>query len=148
MANDALNKAAAQAGIDSFMDTFGRFPPQFELMHQHAPGAFAGYGLMRSFVMQDRPKGALDLKTKELIFALLDTLHGDPMGATNHAKAAIKLGLTPAELAEGLVQVIMVGGIGTWNAIGQHLMRDAVTPPEPALPPEGGMRGEGGGGRE
>ena len=120
---DEIRDGAAQAGIDSFMATFGRFPDQFALMHEHAPGAFAGYGLMRDFVMQDRPKGALDLKTKELIFALLDTLHGDPRGATNHALAAMKLGTTPAELAEGLVQVMMVGGISTWNLVGQHVLR-------------------------
>ena len=125
---DAIKEGAAQAGIDSFMATFGRFPDQFALMHKHAPGAFAGYGLMRDFVMQDRPKGALDLKTKELIFALLDTLHGDQRGATNHAVAAMKLGLTTAELAEGLVQVMMVGGIGTWNLVGQHVLTACATP--------------------
>ena len=127
--DDEIKAGAAQAGIDSFMATFGRFPDQFQLLHKHAPGAFAGYGLMRDFVMQDRPKGALDLKTKELVFALLDTLHGDQRGATNHALAAVKLGLTPAELAEGLVQVIMVGGIGTWNLVGQHVLRACTEPP-------------------
>ncbi len=38
---------AAQAGIDSFMATAGRFPEQFKLLQKHAPAAFAGYGLMR-----------------------------------------------------------------------------------------------------
>jgi alkylhydroperoxidase/carboxymuconolactone decarboxylase family protein YurZ len=115
---------AAQAGFDSFMSTFGRIPDQFALLHKHAPWAFAGYGLIRNALMQDKPAGALDLKTKELIFALLDTLHGDPVGAKNHAIAAMKLGLTLPELTEGLVQVIIVGGIGTWNGIGQHIVRD------------------------
>lgn len=125
-----LTDRAAQAGIDSFMATFGRFPDQFALLHQHAPGAFAGYGLMRAAVMQDRPQGAFDLKTKELVFALLDTLGGNRQGAENHAKAAVALGLTIPELAEGLVQVIMVGGITTWNLTGQHVLR-ACLPPEP-----------------
>jgi alkylhydroperoxidase/carboxymuconolactone decarboxylase family protein YurZ len=141
MTDSKLTADAAQAGIDSFMTTFGRFPEQFQLLHQHAPGAFAGYGLMRSFVMQERPEGALDMKTKELIFALLDTLHGDSKGAINHGTAAIKLGLTAGELAEGLVQVIMVGGISTWNLVGQHVMRACT---EAAAPQAMGNRGEGG----
>ena len=114
---------AAQAGIDNFIATAGRFPEQFRLLQKHAPAAFAGYGLMRSALMQDRPKGALDLKTKELVFTLLDTLHGDLNGALNHGLTAMKLGLTLPELAEGLVQVLMVGGITTWNNVGQQVMR-------------------------
>ena len=126
-----LTEEAARAGIASFMATFGRLPDQFALLHEHAPAAFAGYGLMRSALMQDRPQAALDLKTKELVFALLDTLAGNRAGAENHAKAAMKLGLTVPELAEGLVQVIMVGGITTWNLVGQHVLR-ACLPPPPA----------------
>jgi alkylhydroperoxidase/carboxymuconolactone decarboxylase family protein YurZ len=121
-----LVEQAAQAGMDSFMATFGRFPDRFRLLHEHAPGAFAGYGLMRNALMQEKPAGALDMKTKELLFAMLDTLHGDKYGATNHAIAAMKLGLTLPELAEGLVQVIMVGGITTWNLVGYELMQACV----------------------
>jgi alkylhydroperoxidase/carboxymuconolactone decarboxylase family protein YurZ len=139
-----LTDDAAQAGIDNFMATFGRFPDQFQLLHKHAPAAFAGYGLMRSYVMQERPAGALDMKTKELIFTLLDTLHGDPRGATNHGLAAMKLGLTPAELAEGLVQVIMVGGISTWNLVGQHVMRACTEVEAPPLMERGEAGREGG----
>jgi alkylhydroperoxidase/carboxymuconolactone decarboxylase family protein YurZ len=78
---------------------------------------------MRSALMRDRPDGALDLKTKELVFTVLDTLHGDLNGALNHGLTAMKLGLTLPELAEGLVQVLMVGGITTWNNVGQHVMK-------------------------
>ncbi|WP_425330061.1 carboxymuconolactone decarboxylase family protein [Terrirubrum flagellatum] len=70
--------------------------------------------------------GALDLKTKELIFALLDTLIGQSTGAKNHAVAAIRLGLTIPELAEGLSQVIMAGGIGTWNLTGADVLRHCL----------------------
>ena len=119
---DLIDKAA-QAGIENFMATAGRFPEQFRLLQKHAPAAFAGYGLMRSALMQDRPDGALDLKTKELVFTVLDTLHGDLNGALNHGLTAMKLGLTLPELAEGLVQVLMVGGITTWNNVGQHVMK-------------------------
>ncbi|TCR68807.1 carboxymuconolactone decarboxylase family protein [Bosea sp. BK604] len=124
MAQDDLTQAAMQAGIASFESTFGRVPDNFKLLAEHAPGAFAGYGLMRSAIMRDSEAGgALDLKTKELVFALLDTLIGQTNGAKNHAAAAVKLGLTLPELAEGLVQVIMAGGITTWNTTGAEVMR-------------------------
>src|SRR5580692_7539375 len=120
---DLIDKAA-QAGIDNFMATAGRFPEQFQLLQKHAPAAFAGYGLMRSALMRDRADGgALDLKTKELLFTVLDTLHGDLNGALNHGLTAMKMGLSLPELAEGLVQVLMVGGITTWNNVGQKVMR-------------------------
>lgn len=122
-----VTEEAIQQGIDSFMATFGRLPPNFALMAEHAPGAFAGYGLMRAFVMRDREEGgALDLKTKELILALLDALVGQTTGAKNHAAAAMKRGLTLPELAEGLVQVMMVGGITTWNVSGAEVMRHCI----------------------
>ena len=130
---DDLTDAAVQRGLASFMATFGRVPENFDLLAQHAPGAFAGYGLMRAAVMRERADGgALELRTKELIFALLDTLAGQTRGAKNHAAAAMRLGLTLPELAEGLVQVIMVGGITTWNACGAEVLRHCADLSPPA----------------
>ena len=118
-----ITTAALEKGIASFMATSGRVPPSYEVMIQHAPQAFAGYGLIRDFVMRSPAEGgALDIKTKELIFALLDTLAGQKDGAIAHAKLAVKNGLTMAELTEGLVQVLIVGGIPTWNSIGVEVI--------------------------
>ena len=127
MMGDDLTDKAAQAGLDSFLATFGRVPDQFKLLNDHAPSAFAGYGLMRSGLMRGKEDGgALDMKTKELVFALLDVLAGNAVGARNHALASMKHGLTLPELAEGLVQVIMVGGITTLNLVGAEVMRACV----------------------
>lgn len=127
MAHDEITEAAMRAGRASFEATTGRVPENFTLLAEHAPGAFAGYGLIRASIMRDRDAGgALDLKTKELIFALLDTLIGQKTGARNHAANAVRLGLTLPELAEGLVQVIMAGGITTWNETGADVMRHCV----------------------
>jgi len=77
-----ITQDAIKQGIESFMATTGQLPPNFALLAEHAPGAFAGYGLMRSHVMRDTDQGgALDLKTKELVFSLLDTLVGQTYGA-------------------------------------------------------------------
>ena len=123
-----LTSAAVRKGFDSFMATFGRVPENFALLAEHAPGAFAGYGLMRDYVMQEKSAGgALDMRSKELIFTLLDTLAGQAGSAKNHAAEAIRHGVTLAELAEGLVQVIMVGGITTWNRAGADVLRHCAT---------------------
>ena len=82
---DDLTGAAMRKGFESFEATFGRVPDNFRLMAEHAPETFAGYSLMRAGVMRDRDEGgALDRKTKELIFALLDTLAGQTAGARAH----------------------------------------------------------------
>ncbi len=120
---DALVDQAGQAGVASFVKTVGAFPERFRMLQAHAPGAFAGYGLMRSTLMQDPPAGALDIKTKELTFTVLSTLYGDKYGAIAHAIAGMKLGLTLPQIAEGMVQVIMVGGITAWNLVGFDVMK-------------------------
>ena len=58
---------AIEMGIANFEATRGSVPDSFKLLLEHAPAAFAGYGMIRSDLMKN---GALDLKTKELIFAL------------------------------------------------------------------------------
>jgi alkylhydroperoxidase/carboxymuconolactone decarboxylase family protein YurZ len=121
-----LTEAAVAAGIANFEATHGAVPDSFQGLLRHAPGAFAGYGLMRASLMRDRGDGgALDLKTKELIFALLDVLAGQTRGAKAHAANAVRLGLTLPELAEGLVQCLMVGGVTVWNLSGAEVLAHA-----------------------
>ncbi|MGI4953897.1 MAG: carboxymuconolactone decarboxylase family protein [Janthinobacterium lividum] len=122
-ATEALIKDAAEAGIASFNKTAGHFPDRFALLHKYAPGTFAGYGLIRSALMQDPPAGQLDLLTKELVFTGLSSLYGDKYGAVSHAIAALKLGATPEQIGEVMTQVIMVGGITAWNLVGYDVMR-------------------------
>lgn len=124
---DALMDAAIARGIANFEATSGRVPEGFNLLLQHAPGAFAGYGLLREAAMRAPEQGgALDLRTKELVFVLLDVLVGAVDGAKGHATNAIRHGLTLEQLAEGLVQCILVGGITTWNTAGRAVLEHAA----------------------
>lgn len=126
MADDVLDAAVAR-GIANFAATSGRIPDTFRVLLEHAPGAFAGYGLLREAAMRAPEQGgALDLKTKELVFVLLDVLVGAVDGAKAHAGNALRQGLTLPELAEGLVQCILVGGITTWNRAGREVMEHAA----------------------
>lgn len=126
MADDLLAAAVAR-GIANFEATTGQVPETFRLLLTHAPGAFAGYGLLREAAMRGPDGGgALDLKTKELILVLLDVLVGAVDGAKVHAANALREGLTLPALGEGLVLCILVGGITTWNRAGRAVMEHAA----------------------
>lgn len=124
---DRLVEAASQLAVDNFEATHGRVPDGFKLLQQYAPAAFAGYGLIRQDVMRDTADGgALDLRTKELLFTVIDVMAGAAAGAKAHAGNAMRLGLTVEQLAEALVQCIMAGGITTWNLVGKDVLLHAL----------------------
>ena len=120
---DKLIDDAIVLGVANFEKSRSAVPDGFKLLLEHSPTTFAGYGLMRSALMQE---GALDLKTKELIFTLLDVVIGETNGAKAHGANAIKLGLTIEQLTEGLVQCIMAAGITTWNMTGKAVLTHAI----------------------
>lgn len=111
--SDAIEKGRAH-----FMETLGNIPEPIRAIFDYAPGYFEGYLAMREYIYQEPPKAALDLKTKELIYVLLDIVTRNQDGAENHLKAAMKHGLTTAELAEACMQVIHVCGITPWGTVG------------------------------
>lgn len=110
-----------------FIDLLGELPGPIESLERHAPQALAGYMRTRDFIYRDVDEGGLDLKTKELIYVVLDTATGNLPGAKNHLGAAIKAGLTVPELAQALIQVMTVCGITTWGQTGYHVLDHAET---------------------
>ena len=113
--------------VDHFMATLGNLPEPIRAMADYAPEALLGYARSRQYIMRRPPEGALDLKTKELIYVLLDVVTGNLDGAKNHLGAAMREGLTVAQLAEGCMQVMAVCGITTWGQTGWKLCDYAVT---------------------
>lgn len=111
----------AKDPFEHLTNSMGYIAPSLRAMHKYAPGYFDGYIKMREFIYQRPPDGALDLKTKELIYVLLDIATDNPFGAENHLKAAMREGLTTAELAEACMQLVHVLGIGTWGKHGYKL---------------------------
>jgi AhpD family alkylhydroperoxidase len=114
---------AVARGIASFEATTGALPEGYKVLLAHAPGAFAGYGMIRDSVMKD---GALDLKTKELIFVVIDTIIGATDGAKVHAANAVRMGVSVEALSEALVQCIMAAGITSWNMTGRPALEHAI----------------------
>ena len=113
-----------------YFQTLGNMPGAIRAMAEYAPDAFRGYTQMREYIYRE-PKdgGALDLKTKELIYVLLDVICGNLSGAKNHLDAGMKAGLTLPELSEGCMQVMAVFGIHTWGMTGYPVcdyMRDKL----------------------
>lgn len=114
-----------ESGVKHFEGTMGHLPPPMKTFLEQAPGAFTGYIQMREWLMQEGD-GRLPLKTKHLIFCLLDVAFGNHKGAVNHARAAMRRGLTGAELTEGIVQVFMTAGVATWGRTGYEVLEEVL----------------------
>jgi hypothetical protein len=135
---DSATMAATQAGLDHVQRTLGYVPDGFRILAEHAPEAFIGYMGLREFVFRAPPEGHLDIWMKEFIFVLLDIQSGNIRGAKNHLRAAIRAGLTIGQLTEGLVQLIMVGGITAWNMGGREVLEFGLELVKEAAPPPPG----------
>jgi len=123
---DAPNSDSVDAALEQIRRTHGHVPEGFRLLANHAPDAFLGYMGLREFVFRAPPEGHLAIWTKEFIFVLLDIQAGNIRGARNHLRNAMRAGLTIGQLTEGLVQLIMVGGITAWNMGGREILEFAL----------------------
>jgi alkylhydroperoxidase/carboxymuconolactone decarboxylase family protein YurZ len=123
---EGVNSLAVDAALEQIRATHGHVPEGFRVLADHAPEAFLGYMGLREFVFRAPPEGHLEIWTKEFIFVLLDIQAGNIRGARNHLQNAMRAGLTVGQLIEGLVQLIMVGGITAWNLGGREVLELAL----------------------
>lgn len=105
-----------------YLSVLGTMPEPIRAMAEYAPEALVAYQAFKDYLYKPAGEGALDLKTKELIYVVLDTATGNLPGANNHLRAAVDQGLTLAELAEAMIQVMNVCGITTWGQTGYKVM--------------------------
>lgn len=114
---------AIARGKAHFQETLGNLPEPIRAMMEHAPDAFVGYLRFREAVYRDQAAGGhLPLKTREMIYTLLDIVTGNLDGAKNHGHAAFVAGMTSGELAEGCMQVMHVCGVTTWGKTGYKVV--------------------------
>ena len=117
----AKHSKELQETLDHYMGTLGNIPEPIRAMCDYAPEALMGYTRTRKYLMRRPPEGALDMRTKELVYVLLDVVTGNLSGAKNHLHAAMREGLTVPQLAEALMQTMAVCGITTWGQAGWRL---------------------------
>ena len=110
-------------GKAHFQETLGNLPEPIRAMMEHCPQHWPGYLQFREGVYGDRsPEGGLDLRTKELLYTVLDIVTGNLDGAINHGNAAAKAGMTSRQLAEACMQVMHVCGVTTWGKTGYKVV--------------------------
>jgi len=120
---DKVIADTVEAGRAHFMETLGNLPEPIRAMMEHLPEHFVGYLQFRKAVYRTRQEGAhLDLKTKELLYTVLDIVTGNLDGAKNHGRAAYAAGMTSGELAEACMQVMHVCGVTTWGKTGYKVV--------------------------
>lgn len=93
--------------LDYYRDQLKWNPPFAEMLTRYAPEGLKGYLTTREAIR----KGSLPEATRELIFAILDSLDDETSGAKAHAVAAIEAGMTMEQLTEAFLIVTAVKGI-------------------------------------
>jgi alkylhydroperoxidase/carboxymuconolactone decarboxylase family protein YurZ len=119
--NSTLNTEVIRAQAH-YTEVLGTVPEPIRAMAEYAPEALVAYQHFKDYLYKPEGQAALDLKTKELIYVVLDTATGNLPGANNHLRAAVDQGLTVPELAEALIQVMNVCGITTWGQTGYKVL--------------------------
>ena len=120
--SEATHSGVAAEAAQHFRETLGRVPDSVQALIDLAPGALPGYVALREFAYG----GALDRRTVELLFAVLDVAEGHTEAAKAHAEEAVKAGLTVPQLAEALTVAMMVCGISSFATSGHHVLRHAA----------------------
>ena len=126
-----------------YVKVLGVLPEPIRAMAEYAPEALVAYQHFKDYLYQPAGQAALDLKTKELIYVVLDTATGNLAGANNHLRAAVDQGLTVPELAEAMIQVMNVCGITTFGQTGYKVLDEAkrLTSKSRRRAPDGGQAG-------
>ena len=118
-------KADVERAKAHYLSVLGVMPEPIRAMADYAPEALVAYQQFKDYLYKPEGEAALDLKTKELIYVVLDTATGNLPGANNHLRAAVDQGLTIPELTEALIQVMNVCGITTWGQTGYKVLDEA-----------------------
>jgi alkylhydroperoxidase/carboxymuconolactone decarboxylase family protein YurZ len=130
-----------------YLQVLGVLPEPIRALAEYAPEALVAYQQFKDYLYKPPGEAALDLKTKELIYVVLDTATGNLAGANNHLRAAVEQGLTVPELAEAMVQVMNVCGITTFGQTGYKVLDEARRLTTRRRPPRASRKPAGAGGR-
>lgn len=121
------SEALAELGKTNFINTSGNVPEPITAMMKLAPEIFAGYVHLREAIYRSPDAGGhLDMKTKELTYALLHIVTENMEGAKNHGRAAYNSGMRSADLAEACMIAVDVCGISPSGTVGYKVVQYIV----------------------
>jgi alkylhydroperoxidase/carboxymuconolactone decarboxylase family protein YurZ len=123
VSKDAVSKQQEVEKVkEHFMETLGNLPGAIRAMADYAPDVLLGYTQLRKAIYRTPAEGgALDLKTKELLYSIFDVIACNLDGAKNHYAAAHRHGVTLAEISEACMIAMHVFGVQTWGMAGYKL---------------------------
>ena len=102
------------------------FPDMWETLAQHAPGVLEGYIKLRSNILRTNPaQGSLDKKLVELIVVACDIVQGNSWGAEMHVRQAVRDGITPGQVVEGVALAMIEGGVPVYQTGGRDVIAAA-----------------------
>lgn len=110
---------------DHYQETLGNIPEAIRQLFDLDPEVATAYTTIRKRAYT-RADGHLPLKYRELVFVVVDIEIGNHGGAMNHLAAAIKAGLTRTELADALIEMLIVRGISAWGLTGHRVWADSA----------------------
>lgn len=108
-----------------YRETMGAVPESLREMAEIAPAAFEGYSVLRHSLLGPDREGRLQRKYRHLLCAALDCANHNLKGAENHIKAGIRAGLTPSEVADGMLLLVITCGTPAWGQFGRHVTKTA-----------------------
>lgn len=107
-----------------YLETLGNIPAAIEQLFELDERVGKAYTDIRQRAYTEEP-GHLPLKYRELLFVVIDVEVGNLDGAANHLRAGIAAGLTRQELADALIELLMVRGISVWGLTGHALWQQS-----------------------
>ncbi|HEY8450382.1 MAG TPA: carboxymuconolactone decarboxylase family protein [Bacillota bacterium] len=94
-----------------FRADLGSVPAWAEALQAASPAAAQAYAALRAVILRD---GVLPRWLKELALAGINAAERYPEGFELHARTALRLGATRAQLAETLLVAVLTAGIPAW----------------------------------
>jgi alkylhydroperoxidase/carboxymuconolactone decarboxylase family protein YurZ len=109
--------------VEYCVQQYGSVPEEYELLGKYNPEALRGFITIRESTTREAPKGALDMKTKELIITAIEIAVGKP--AILHARRAVEQGATVQEVAEVVSINLWHRGMSSYVLSGRYALKAA-----------------------
>lgn len=102
------------------------FPDMWETLGVAAPGALEGYMRLRQDVVRaDSNSGAMPKKFIELCITSCDIIQANDWGAKMHVRQAVRDGLSPAAVVEGVALAMIEAGVQVYHTGGREVIAEA-----------------------